>query len=70
MIGLLKQDAIAMVETLITYTQIYLKNKKMYTTKGKVCLAQSIYTFPVFHTHNKMFIFITNHWKLIITDQR
>ena len=31
----------------------------MWTAKGKVCLAWSIYTFPVLHTHNKMFIFIT-----------
>ena len=37
-----------------------LRSKKIETTKGKVCLAWNIYTFPVLDTHNKMFIFLTN----------
>ena len=34
--------------------------KKRWTGKGKLCLAWSIYTFPVLHTHNKMFVFLAN----------
>ena len=76
MIGLLKWDGISLVEKLITYTQIYLKNKKLQNiafeknvnNKTKSVSGMKYVYFSCF-THYKMLIFLTNDKPVIKIEQ-